>query len=66
MPQLNPEPWLLILCTSWLTLITILQPKIKSHLTTNMTQSKNYKTNLTSPWTWPWTTPSSINSHHQK
>nr|YP_009254334.1 ATP synthase F0 subunit 8 [Elusor macrurus]ANC73508.1 ATP synthase F0 subunit 8 [Elusor macrurus]QBX97461.1 ATP synthase F0 subunit 8 [Elusor macrurus] len=53
MPQLNPNPWLSILCTTWLIYI-ILQPKIKSHLTTNSIMNKPKKTKKET-WTWPWT-----------
>nr|YP_009561233.1 ATP synthase F0 subunit 8 [Geochelone elegans]QAR49208.1 ATP synthase F0 subunit 8 [Geochelone elegans] len=54
MPQLNPDPWLLILSSTWLTYITILQPKISSYLTTN-SPNKNHETTNTNSWTWPWT-----------
>nr|ATN41113.1 ATP synthase F0 subunit 8 [Podocnemis expansa]DBA36333.1 TPA_inf: ATP synthase F0 subunit 8 [Podocnemis expansa] len=66
MPQLNPDPWLSTLLLSWLIMITIIQPKIYSHLTTNQISTKTKKSPTTSPWTWPWTNPSSTNSHPQK
>nr|YP_009051221.1 ATP synthase F0 subunit 8 [Chelodina longicollis]YP_009473068.1 ATP synthase F0 subunit 8 [Chelodina expansa]AIH00090.1 ATP synthase F0 subunit 8 [Chelodina longicollis]AUW54979.1 ATP synthase F0 subunit 8 [Chelodina expansa] len=53
MPQLNPDPWLSIMCTSWL-IYMIVQPKIKSHLTINSTTNKPKKTKKQT-WTWPWT-----------
>nr|AAY62385.1 ATP synthase F0 subunit 8 [Testudo hermanni] len=57
MPQLNPDPWFLILSSTWLTYTIILQPKISSYLSTN-TPNQNNKNNKiinTKPWTWPWT-----------
>nr|YP_005296180.1 ATP synthase F0 subunit 8 [Caretta caretta]AFP52805.1 ATP synthase F0 subunit 8 [Caretta caretta]AFP52870.1 ATP synthase F0 subunit 8 [Caretta caretta]AJM70071.1 ATP synthase F0 subunit 8 [Caretta caretta]ATP84794.1 ATP synthase F0 subunit 8 [Caretta caretta]ATP84820.1 ATP synthase F0 subunit 8 [Caretta caretta] len=54
MPQLNPNPWLMILLSAWLIYTIILQPKISSYLPTNNPTNKNNKTN-TNPWTWPWT-----------
>nr|QOD98678.1 ATP synthase F0 subunit 8 [Chelonoidis denticulatus]SBW75604.1 ATP synthase F0 subunit 8 [Chelonoidis denticulatus] len=54
MPQLNPDPWLLVLSSAWLTYIIILQPKISSYLSTN-THNKNHKTIHKNSWTWPWT-----------
>ncbi|YP_002317263.1 ATP synthase F0 subunit 8 (mitochondrion) [Trachemys scripta] len=62
MPQLNPDPWFLILSSSWLTYIIILQPKISSYLSTNNPTNKDNKTMHTDPWTWPWIQHSSINS----
>nr|YP_010372383.1 ATP synthase F0 subunit 8 [Pseudemys concinna]YP_010372396.1 ATP synthase F0 subunit 8 [Pseudemys peninsularis]UPA56065.1 ATP synthase F0 subunit 8 [Pseudemys concinna]UPA56078.1 ATP synthase F0 subunit 8 [Pseudemys peninsularis]WCD42324.1 ATP synthase F0 subunit 8 [Pseudemys concinna floridana] len=55
MPQLNPDPWFLILSSSWLMYILILQPKISSYLPTNNPTNKDNKTMRTNPWTWPWT-----------
>nr|WGF19857.1 ATP synthase F0 subunit 8 [Batagur affinis edwardmolli] len=55
MPQLNLDPWLLILSSSWSVFLLILQPKISSYLSTNNPTSENNKTSNTSPWTWPWT-----------
>nr|QGZ08522.1 ATP synthase F0 subunit 8 [Lepidochelys kempii]QGZ08535.1 ATP synthase F0 subunit 8 [Lepidochelys kempii]QGZ08548.1 ATP synthase F0 subunit 8 [Lepidochelys kempii]QGZ08561.1 ATP synthase F0 subunit 8 [Lepidochelys kempii]QGZ08574.1 ATP synthase F0 subunit 8 [Lepidochelys kempii] len=54
MPQLNPNPWLMTLLSTWLIYIIILQPKISSYLTTNNPTNKNNKINK-NPWTWPWT-----------
>ncbi|YP_009944887.1 ATP synthase F0 subunit 8 (mitochondrion) [Chelonoidis abingdonii] len=54
MPQLNPDPWLLVLSSTWLTYIIILQPKISSYLPMN-TPNKNHKIANMNPWTWPWT-----------
>nr|YP_010940168.1 ATP synthase F0 subunit 8 [Chrysemys dorsalis]WLN41536.1 ATP synthase F0 subunit 8 [Chrysemys dorsalis] len=62
MPQLNTDPWFMILSSSWLMYILILQPKISSYLPTNNPTNKNNKTMHTNPWTWPWTQHSSINS----
>nr|YP_002970907.1 ATP synthase F0 subunit 8 [Trionyx triunguis]BAH79149.1 ATP8ase [Trionyx triunguis] len=54
MPQLNPNPWLSILLITWLTYITIHQPKIMSFSqTNNITNDPKYQ--ITNPWNWPWT-----------
>nr|AZJ16788.1 ATP synthase F0 subunit 8 [Pangshura tentoria] len=55
MPQLNLDPWLLILSSSWFVYILIVQPKISSYLSMNNPINKNNKTPKTNPWTWPWT-----------
>nr|YP_448859.1 ATP synthase F0 subunit 8 [Testudo horsfieldii]AAY62476.1 ATP synthase F0 subunit 8 [Testudo horsfieldii] len=56
MPQLNPDPWFLVLSSTWLTYAIILQPKISSYLPTNTpNKNKNNKIINTKPWTWPWT-----------
>ncbi|YP_002726510.1 ATP synthase F0 subunit 8 (mitochondrion) [Eretmochelys imbricata] len=61
MPQLNPNPWLMILLSTWLIYTIILQPKITSYLSMNNPTNKNNKVNM-NPWTWPWTQHSSTNS----
>nr|QXX99774.1 ATP synthase F0 subunit 8 [Osteolaemus tetraspis osborni] len=53
MPQLNPEPWLMVLFITWLVLIVILQPKIASLKFMNSPTYPNQKT--TKPWPWPQT-----------
>nr|ABS00625.1 ATPase subunit 8 [Notopholia corusca] len=55
MPQLNPSPWFFIMIISWLTLSTIIQPKLLKFVTANPPRSKTLKTHKTTPWTWPWT-----------
>nr|YP_009689212.1 ATP synthase F0 subunit 8 [Geoemyda spengleri]QEL51222.1 ATP synthase F0 subunit 8 [Geoemyda spengleri] len=55
MPQLNLDPWFLILCSTWLTYTVILQPKISFYLLPNNPVNKNNKLINTNPWTWPWT-----------
>nr|QTL82871.1 ATP synthase subunit 8 [Lepidosiren paradoxa] len=53
MPQLNPNPWFMILVISWLTLLLILFPKITSFtLFSNPEQKLLYM--KTKSWTWPW------------
>nr|YP_006883724.1 ATP synthase F0 subunit 8 [Cyclemys dentata]AFS64038.1 ATP synthase F0 subunit 8 [Cyclemys dentata] len=55
MPQLNLDPWFLILLTTWLVYILILQPKISSYLSMNSPNKKDNTTTNMNPWTWPWT-----------
>nr|YP_010370190.1 ATP synthase F0 subunit 8 [Sula dactylatra]AGJ50033.1 ATP synthase F0 subunit 8 [Sula dactylatra]QOD97757.1 ATP synthase F0 subunit 8 [Sula dactylatra]UOW78536.1 ATP synthase F0 subunit 8 [Sula dactylatra] len=55
MPQLNPNPWFLILTLSWLTLSLVIQPKLLSFMSTNPPSNKTSTTTKTTSWTWPWT-----------
>nr|NP_008729.1 ATP synthase F0 subunit 8 [Smithornis sharpei]AAD32518.1 ATPase 8 [Smithornis sharpei] len=55
MPQLNPNPWLFIMLTSWVTFSLILQPKLTLFIPTNPPSTKTSTTMKPSPWNWPWT-----------
>nr|YP_009991860.1 ATP synthase F0 subunit 8 [Turnix velox]QBH75494.1 ATP synthase F0 subunit 8 [Turnix velox]QNN84721.1 ATP synthase F0 subunit 8 [Turnix velox] len=55
MPQLNPNPWFLIMLASWLTFSLIIQPKLLAFTSTNSLSNKTHTPQKTSPWTWPWT-----------
>nr|YP_009104468.1 ATP synthase F0 subunit 8 [Heliornis fulica]AHA13334.1 ATP synthase F0 subunit 8 [Heliornis fulica]QOD97617.1 ATP synthase F0 subunit 8 [Heliornis fulica] len=55
MPQLNPNPWFMIMILSWLTLSLIMQPKLLSFLSPNPLHTKQITAHKTQPWTWPWT-----------
>nr|YP_009721055.1 ATP synthase F0 subunit 8 [Aptenodytes patagonicus]QGM79853.1 ATP synthase F0 subunit 8 [Aptenodytes patagonicus]QOJ46714.1 ATP synthase F0 subunit 8 [Aptenodytes patagonicus] len=55
MPQLNPNPWFLIMLTSWLTFSLIIQPKLMTFTSTNPPSNKTSTATKTTPWTWPWT-----------
>nr|AAM45424.1 ATP synthase 8 [Phainoptila melanoxantha] len=55
MPQLNPNPWLFIMLTSWLTFSLIIQPKLLTFVSMNPPSKKKATTPNTTPWTWPWT-----------
>nr|QKI36975.1 ATP synthase F0 subunit 8 [Podargus ocellatus] len=55
MPQLNPNPWFLIMTLSWLTLTLIIQPKLLMLTSTNHPSNKTSPNPKISPWTWPWT-----------
>nr|YP_009991782.1 ATP synthase F0 subunit 8 [Pelecanoides urinatrix]QNN84617.1 ATP synthase F0 subunit 8 [Pelecanoides urinatrix] len=55
MPQLNPNPWFLIMLTSWLTFSMIFQPKLLSFISSNSPSNKTTFITKMSPWTWPWT-----------
>nr|YP_009685625.1 ATP synthase F0 subunit 8 [Epiplatys togolensis]QDU24727.1 ATP synthase F0 subunit 8 [Epiplatys togolensis] len=54
MPQLNPEPWFMILMFSWVIFLAFLPPKVLAHCVlnepTNQSAEKAEKTN----WNWPW------------
>nr|WGS98777.1 ATP synthase subunit 8 [Amazilia rutila] len=55
MPQLNPNPWLLIMIMSWLTFSLIIQPKLLSFTPANTPSEKLQTSTETSSWPWPWT-----------
>nr|ANH55775.1 ATP synthase F0 subunit 8 [Grandisonia alternans] len=53
MPQLNPNPWFLIMILSWVILMTITLPKTIKHKPTNpISQQTLEKQTMT--WNWPW------------
>nr|QOD97947.1 ATP synthase F0 subunit 8 [Bucorvus abyssinicus] len=54
MPQLNPNPWFLIMLTSWLTLSLIIQPKLLTFHSTNSPTNKMVPPTKTTTWPWPW------------
>nr|YP_009990835.1 ATP synthase F0 subunit 8 [Crypturellus undulatus]QNN84188.1 ATP synthase F0 subunit 8 [Crypturellus undulatus] len=55
MPQLNPSPWFLIMLSSWLILLLIVQPKSSSTYLPNPPLNKTHSTKTPTPWPWPWT-----------
>nr|YP_009020913.1 ATP synthase F0 subunit 8 [Huso dauricus]YP_009179440.1 ATP synthase F0 subunit 8 [Acipenser medirostris]YP_009298510.1 ATP synthase F0 subunit 8 [Acipenser mikadoi]YP_009370165.1 ATP synthase F0 subunit 8 [Huso dauricus x Acipenser schrenckii]AHM23839.1 ATP synthase F0 subunit 8 [Huso dauricus]AJG02645.1 ATP synthase F0 subunit 8 [Acipenser medirostris]AON77847.1 ATPase subunit 8 [Acipenser mikadoi]ARO35235.1 ATP synthase F0 subunit 8 [Huso dauricus x Acipenser schrenckii]QUG09776.1 ATP len=54
MPQLNPNPWFMILIFSWLIFLIVLPPKVLGHTFTNEPTHKNAEKIKPEPWTWPW------------
>nr|ACS37148.1 ATP synthase F0 subunit 8 [Praslinia cooperi] len=52
MPQLNPNPWFLIMALSWVILISTM-PKIIKHEPTNPISQPLQQEQYTA-WTWPW------------
>nr|YP_009685638.1 ATP synthase F0 subunit 8 [Epiplatys multifasciatus]YP_009685781.1 ATP synthase F0 subunit 8 [Epiplatys spilargyreius]QDU24558.1 ATP synthase F0 subunit 8 [Epiplatys multifasciatus]QDU91874.1 ATP synthase F0 subunit 8 [Epiplatys spilargyreius] len=54
MPQLNPEPWFLILVSSWVIFLTLIPPKILSHCTPNEPNSQGAEEMKVGAWNWPW------------
>nr|AJT70255.1 ATP synthase F0 subunit 8 [Rhinochimaera africana] len=54
MPQLNPNPWFLILLFTWTIFLTVLPNKINKHIFTNK-PTITLDTPKTNTWTWPWT-----------
>nr|WBU94813.1 ATP synthase F0 subunit 8 [Anguis cephallonica] len=54
MPQLNPNPWLLVLILSWVTLTTLFLTKTQNarfHNPPTQCQTNKQETNT---WLWPW------------
>nr|YP_009243399.1 ATP synthase F0 subunit 8 [Loxodon macrorhinus]AMR55871.1 ATP synthase F0 subunit 8 [Loxodon macrorhinus] len=54
MPQLNPNPWFLILLFSWIVFLTILPNKVMNHLYNNDLTLKSTEKPKPDPWNWPW------------
>nr|YP_009233230.1 ATP synthase F0 subunit 8 [Hemigaleus microstoma]AMB27110.1 ATP synthase F0 subunit 8 [Hemigaleus microstoma] len=54
MPQLNPNPWFLILLFTWIVFLTILPNKILNYSFSNDPALKNIEKSEPSPWNWPW------------
>nr|YP_007625449.1 ATP synthase F0 subunit 8 [Polypterus retropinnis]ADG95300.1 ATP synthase F0 subunit 8 [Polypterus retropinnis] len=54
MPQLNPDPWFIILIFTWTVFLSILPNKVTSHKTPNETSAKDPSNFLTEIWSWPW------------
>nr|WNH19987.1 ATP synthase F0 subunit 8 [Gymnothorax melatremus] len=54
MPQLNPNPWFMILVFSWLVFLLIAPTKVMSHTFNNEPNPQTTKDTTTNPWNWPW------------
>nr|AAN61014.1 ATP synthase F0 subunit 8 [Megapodius reinwardt] len=55
MPQLNPNPWFMIMILTWFTFSLLIQPKLLSFTAPNPPSDKSQAAPKTNPWTWPWT-----------
>nr|AAK08569.1 ATPase subunit 8 [Crypturellus tataupa] len=55
MPQLNPYPWFMIMISSWLIFLLIMQPKFSSTYLPNPPSNKVKPVKKFTPWLWPWT-----------
>nr|ANH55810.1 ATP synthase F0 subunit 8 [Grandisonia alternans]ANH55847.1 ATP synthase F0 subunit 8 [Grandisonia alternans] len=53
MPQLNPNPWFLIMILSWAILMIITLPKTIKHKPTNPISQLTLEKQTTT-WNWPW------------
>nr|QGX86694.1 ATP synthase F0 subunit 8 [Glaucostegus granulatus] len=54
MPQLNPNPWLIIFLLSWLFFLTVMPQKVTSYVFNNSLTPKNVEKPKPEPWNWPW------------
>nr|YP_009685911.1 ATP synthase F0 subunit 8 [Epiplatys grahami]QDW10687.1 ATP synthase F0 subunit 8 [Epiplatys grahami] len=54
MPQLNPEPWFLILTFSWVIFLTFIPPKVLAHYAFNEPNIQNSGKSKKENWNWPW------------
>nr|YP_009990822.1 ATP synthase F0 subunit 8 [Crypturellus soui]QNN84175.1 ATP synthase F0 subunit 8 [Crypturellus soui] len=54
MPQLNPNPWFLIMFSSWLIFLLIMQPKASSMYLPNPPSNKTKPSKNLMSWPWPW------------
>nr|ADL09076.1 ATP synthase F0 subunit 8 [Nyctibius griseus] len=55
MPQLNPNPWFLMMLTSWFIFSLAIQPKLLTFTLANTPTNNAPMTAKTTPWIWPWT-----------
>nr|YP_009388928.1 ATP synthase F0 subunit 8 [Cyrtopodion scabrum]BAX77914.1 ATPase subunit8 [Cyrtopodion scabrum] len=53
MPQLNPEPWFMVLMSSWTIMLLMLMPLIIKASPLNP-PARNTSTYNQSPWNWTW------------
>nr|YP_009154883.1 ATP synthase F0 subunit 8 [Rhodeus fangi]AHJ91388.1 ATP synthase F0 subunit 8 [Rhodeus fangi] len=54
MPQLNPNPWFVILLFSWIIFLSVIPIKILNHITPNELTPVSPEKHKTEPWDWPW------------
>uniref|UniRef100_UPI0030FE9CC6 ATP synthase F0 subunit 8 n=1 Tax=Astroscopus sexspinosus TaxID=3127373 RepID=UPI0030FE9CC6 len=54
MPQLNPTPWFATLLFSWFVLLTIIPPKVLTHVFPNKLTPGDKKTTQVHNWNWTW------------
>nr|BAV71410.1 ATPase subunit 8 [Oreichthys cosuatis] len=54
MPQLNPNPWFMILMFSWMVFLIIIPPKILNYTSPNEPTLMTAKKHETESWDWPW------------
>nr|YP_009685521.1 ATP synthase F0 subunit 8 [Epiplatys dageti]QDT76512.1 ATP synthase F0 subunit 8 [Epiplatys dageti] len=54
MPQLNPEPWFLILLLSWAMFLIFIPPKILAHSTLKDPNIQSTEKSNKEMWNWPW------------
>nr|YP_009059870.1 ATP synthase F0 subunit 8 [Laeops lanceolata]YP_010485778.1 ATP synthase F0 subunit 8 [Laeops kitaharae]UVW81924.1 ATP synthase F0 subunit 8 [Laeops kitaharae]BAP58955.1 ATPase subunit 8 [Laeops lanceolata] len=54
MPQLNPNPWFIILIFSWSVFLSIVPSKVLAHTTPNEPQTQDSATPQKATWNWPW------------
>nr|AKO72194.1 ATP synthase F0 subunit 8 [Pseudexostoma brachysoma] len=62
MPQLNPDPWFMILALSWLIFLTMLPSKVLNCTFTNEITAPDTKKLEPNTWNWPWHQTHSTNS----
>nr|YP_009182796.1 ATP synthase F0 subunit 8 [Oreoglanis immaculatus]YP_009182835.1 ATP synthase F0 subunit 8 [Pareuchiloglanis longicauda]YP_009182848.1 ATP synthase F0 subunit 8 [Pareuchiloglanis macrotrema]YP_009630656.1 ATP synthase F0 subunit 8 [Euchiloglanis davidi]AKO72119.1 ATP synthase F0 subunit 8 [Oreoglanis immaculatus]AKO72155.1 ATP synthase F0 subunit 8 [Pareuchiloglanis longicauda]AKO72168.1 ATP synthase F0 subunit 8 [Pareuchiloglanis macrotrema]QBR55214.1 ATP synthase F0 subunit 8 [Euchilogl len=62
MPQLNPDPWFMILALSWLIFLTVLPNKVLNYNFTNEITTPDTKKLESITWNWPWHQTYSTNS----
>nr|AAK71717.1 ATP synthase 8 [Enteromius anoplus] len=54
MPQLNPNPWFMILVFSWLIFLTIILTKTLNYILPNEPTQVSTEKHKTESWNWPW------------
>nr|YP_913566.1 ATP synthase F0 subunit 8 [Enteromius trimaculatus]BAF41627.1 ATPase subunit 8 [Enteromius trimaculatus] len=54
MPQLNPNPWFMILMYSWLVLLVVVSTKVSNITSPNELILISTEKHKTESWNWPW------------
>nr|YP_010956436.1 ATP synthase F0 subunit 8 [Coelorinchus caelorhincus]WMY89529.1 ATP synthase F0 subunit 8 [Coelorinchus caelorhincus] len=54
MPQLNPNPWFMILIYTWTIFLLVVLPMTLLFIMPNHPATQNMSTPKAKPWIWPW------------
>nr|WNH20559.1 ATP synthase F0 subunit 8 [Pristiapogon kallopterus] len=54
MPQLDPNPWLMIMMFTWLVFLVPFAPKTLTFIFPNGTTPQAVQKSKTNSWDWPW------------
>nr|YP_010455735.1 ATP synthase F0 subunit 8 [Pseudohemiculter hainanensis]UUA64380.1 ATP synthase F0 subunit 8 [Pseudohemiculter hainanensis] len=54
MPQLDPNPWFMILMFSWTIFLIVIPTKVLNHATPNEPAPMSEEEHKMGPWDWLW------------